>query len=74
MIGKKIKRLREKNSMTVEFVANQLDIPVQKIIQFEQCNMFPTRRELIKFADLFEVETDSFFFENLKKVELFRCF
>lgn len=61
LIGKKIKYLREKNNITQQFLADQIDgMTVQMVCAYEKGKQYPSLKNLINFSKYFKVPLDFF--------------
>lgn len=56
--GKRLKKIRKKNNLTQQGLAQLLSVSPQAISWWEQGRRFPTGKMLIKIADYFNVSID----------------
>jgi transcriptional regulator with XRE-family HTH domain len=69
LIGRKIKYLREKNNITQQFLADQIDgMTVQMVCAYEKGKQYPSLKNLINFSKYFKVPLDFFCSEDFNGV------
>ncbi len=64
IIGKKLRFYRKKSHYSLEEVEREINISIEKNLDYEEGNKIPEIDELIKFAKLYNVKVDDLINEN----------